>query len=98
MKWVNVLKRLPPINEDDPYDKDNKISIRVLLYVENYGCCFGNYFYDEDVDMFIVEHMIHIDQYKVTHWAIVEPPKNKKNELSNNKRRTNIKGFHQMAT
>ena len=78
MRWISVSKRLPPINEDDPVDKENKISICVLLNIENCEPCFGNYYYDEDIDMFIIEHMIHIDQYKVTHWAIVDPPKIKK--------------------
>lgn len=76
MDWIKVSDELPPINLDDKWERENKISKRVLVFMEGHdrGALFGQYYHNEHYPHWSCEGYMGFDQNRITYWMPIINP------------------------
>lgn len=71
--WSNAELYKPEINEKDKWDRENKISARVAVWVEGDDmACFGRYFHNSN--HWSLEGRSGFDQSKLKWWQYITNP------------------------
>lgn len=69
MNWIDAKTQKPPINEADKIDVRLQVSVRVLVWIENYQPQIGSYSYLLDT-----WHCASHSAPQVSHFAIITNP------------------------
>lgn len=72
MEWIHATNKLPPIDELDQWDMENKISKYVLTYSKKWGMRFGRYFYN--TNNWQINGVTSSEGVNVDYWIEIKEP------------------------
>ena len=70
--WVATSERLPEIDQNDKWNKDNQITKDVLTYSKEWGMKFGRYHYM--AGFWTIQGVTSSNGVNVDYWVEIKPP------------------------
>ena len=70
--WVATSERLPEIDQNDKWNKDNQITKDVLTYSKEWGMKFGRYHYM--AGFWTIQGVTSSNGVNADYWVEIKPP------------------------